>query len=281
MSGTIATLASAGSLAQSVGQALGFLKAPLVLGDFVFANFEIPDKINFGGQQQLTVHKLPGGKRIIDAMGRDDAPIAWDGVMLSADADTRAQRLDEMRVAGQPVALLFGSQSYTVVIADFAATYMRPGRVGYHISCAILRDNSAAPDISIVGAAVQIYSDVNTALGYLSAITTPPPSGDPTSAVTKAQASAQLAAANNFHLGSATQAQAVADLATANAAMQAGLISSGGIVQGAAGRAPAGSVAATWPDFLVMVTQARTLALLAATAPFVARSQVNAVAGAA
>jgi hypothetical protein len=41
----------------------------LTLGGVVFADFEIPDSISSGGEQMLTVHKLPGGNRIIDALG--------------------------------------------------------------------------------------------------------------------------------------------------------------------------------------------------------------------
>jgi hypothetical protein len=252
---------------------------PVVLGSFVFADFEIPASIAFGGQQQLTIHKLPGGSRVIDAMGRDDMPLAWEGTILSPDADSRAQALDEMRVAGKPLSLVFGSQAYTVVIAEFTATYKRPGMIGYKIGCAVLKDESQSARTSIISAAVQIYADINTALGYLSFVTTPPPSGSPTNAVIVAQNSAQIAAANDFHLGALATNQAISDLTAANGAVQSGLLSSAGVVQSAASRAPSGSVAATLPDLILMVQQAGTMALLAASAPLVARAQVNAVRG--
>ena len=47
----------------------------LTLGGVVFADFEIPDSINFGGEQVLSVHQLPGGTRVIDALGPSDAEI--------------------------------------------------------------------------------------------------------------------------------------------------------------------------------------------------------------
>jgi hypothetical protein len=184
-----------------------------------------------------------------------------------------------LRVAGKPLSLVFGSQAYTVVVAEFIATYQRPGVIGYKISCAVLKDESQSAQTSIISAGVQIYADVNTALGYLSFITTPPPSGSPTNAVIVAQNSAQIAAANDFHLGAVATNQAISDLTAANGALQAGMLTSSGVVQSAVSRAPSGSVAATLPDLILMVQQAGTMALLAASAPLVARAQVNAVRG--
>jgi hypothetical protein len=51
----------------------------LTLGDFTFARYEIPERIPFGGDQQLNVHKLVGGVRVIDALGADPMPIEWSG----------------------------------------------------------------------------------------------------------------------------------------------------------------------------------------------------------
>ena len=52
----------------------------LTLGDFEFARYEIPEQITFGGDQRLVVHELVGGTRVIDAMGRADAPLEWSGL---------------------------------------------------------------------------------------------------------------------------------------------------------------------------------------------------------
>ena len=49
----------------------------LLLGPVLFRDFELPGQITWGGKQRLAVHHLPGGRRVIDAMGRDDAAIVW------------------------------------------------------------------------------------------------------------------------------------------------------------------------------------------------------------
>ena len=52
----------------------------LVLGPVLFREFEVPARINFGGRQRVVVHALPGGARVIDVLGRDDAQISFAGI---------------------------------------------------------------------------------------------------------------------------------------------------------------------------------------------------------
>lgn len=117
----------------------------IVLGDVALSGFEIPAQIPFGGDQALKVHKLLGGARVVDALGRDDIEIAWTGRFQGADAEGRAQLLDQMRQAGQPVSLTWGEQSYTVVIAKFTVDWQRFYQQPYSISCVIVTDNSSGP----------------------------------------------------------------------------------------------------------------------------------------
>ena len=72
----------------------------LTLGPVAFAGFEIPSSITLGGRQRLAIHKLPGGLRIIDALGPDPADLAWSGIFTGPDAADRARLLDAMRVGG-------------------------------------------------------------------------------------------------------------------------------------------------------------------------------------
>jgi hypothetical protein len=55
----------------------------LVLGPVAFSDFEDPERIRFGGAQRLAVHKLPGGARVIDALGPDDTEIGWSGIFAA------------------------------------------------------------------------------------------------------------------------------------------------------------------------------------------------------
>ncbi len=117
--------------------------AGLILGGIAFSGFEIPDKINFGGKQQIAVHRLIGGERVLDAMGSDPEQIAWSGRFRGADAIARAQAVDEMRIAGAQVDLAWLNLFRTVVIASFHADTEKAYEVPYSISCEVVSDVAA------------------------------------------------------------------------------------------------------------------------------------------
>lgn len=119
-------------------------QVPVTLGPILFQFFEVPEHIPFGGAQKLTVHKLPGGERIIDAMGRDDAEIAWEGTFSGPYAMDRARQMDALRTAGEPLPLYWGGQYYTVLIATLELDYKYGHWVPYKITCTVLRDEAAA-----------------------------------------------------------------------------------------------------------------------------------------
>jgi hypothetical protein len=115
----------------------------LSLGGFVFENFEFapPAAMPAGGRQAMVVHKLPGGARVIDTLGPDDADIAWNGFFFSADAYTNVLALDAMRTAGQVVPLTWGGQYRSVIISDFQYLVRRmPNWVAYSISCTVVQN---------------------------------------------------------------------------------------------------------------------------------------------
>ena len=112
----------------------------LLLGPVSFRAFEIPERISWGGTQRLTIHELPGGRRVIDAMGRADAPITWEGVFSGEDAAMRARLLDLMRAEGGVWPLTWGRFFYSVVLQAFTAEYERASWIPYRIVCTVLRD---------------------------------------------------------------------------------------------------------------------------------------------
>jgi hypothetical protein len=113
----------------------------LTLGGIAFSGFEIPEKINFGGRQNLVTHKLVGGKRIIDAMGRDDDDIAWAGRFRGSNAKIRAQALDGLRISGAPQTLGWDGFSYSVIIKEFKADYTQSYEIPYTVTCEVVQDN--------------------------------------------------------------------------------------------------------------------------------------------
>lgn len=139
----------------------------VILDDFTFQDFEVPDQINFGGQQMLKVHKLLGGKRVIDAMGSDDDPLEWSGRFRGSDAVSRANTLDAKRRAGKPLNLSWGELSFTVVIAHFVAIYENPFEVPYKITVEVVEEQPLQEDPGIDEMALGDQADADAAVSEI------------------------------------------------------------------------------------------------------------------
>ncbi len=114
----------------------------LILGGVTLEGFEIPGGLRFGGKQALAVHKLPGGTRVVDAMGPDDADLAWSGVLSGSAAADRARTLDLMRISGQVVPLAWDAFYYSVVIRRLDMSYANPWWIPYVIACTVVIDSA-------------------------------------------------------------------------------------------------------------------------------------------
>lgn len=115
----------------------------VVLGDFVFQSYEVPEKIPFGGDQKLAVHQLVGGARVVDSMGREDMPLTWSGLFMGQGALDRARYLDFLRQQGSALILTWSEFSYTVVIQSFHADFERFYKLPYTITCLVVQDNAS------------------------------------------------------------------------------------------------------------------------------------------
>ncbi len=140
----------------------------LLLGPIVFHDFEVPSGITFGGRQRIGLHRLPGGGRIIDALGRDDAQISFSGIFAGADATLRARTLDELRVAGMPLPLTWDVFFYTVMITDFRADYRSGWWIPYRIVCTGLQDEASTLFEQAASLVTTSLSDISAAAGYAS-----------------------------------------------------------------------------------------------------------------
>jgi hypothetical protein len=168
----LASFGDALSIVSNVGAFASFLFGggpPVVLGDVTFQELETPEKIPFGGKQMLVVHKLPGGARVIDAMGRDDLDLAWSGILEGPLASYRALEIDNYRTTGVPIVLSWGIYSYTVVVHSFIANYSKSNWIPYELSCIVVQDNAAgappAPSIP-----QQILADVQSAVNVATSL---------------------------------------------------------------------------------------------------------------
>ncbi len=179
----------------------------LTLGPVAFAGFELPSSITIGGRQRLAIHRLPGGLRIIDALGPDPADIAFAGIFTGPDAADRARLLDTLRIAGASLPLAWDAFAYTVLIESFEADYRSPWWIPYRISCSVLRDEVAAIITVAADLAPTITSDLLSA-GTLAAT-----------------ASVAIGNPGATTLGTPANAAAQATLATSIAAMDAQITS--------------------------------------------------------
>lgn len=143
---------------------------PLILGDIVFADFEIPSKISgLGGKQTLAKHVLLGGARVTDAMGQEDGDPSWEGRFRGDNATDRAQALDAMRISGQEFSLSWGVFFYSVVIEEFTFDYERSYEIPYRIKCYITQvitpdvpaslDDQVSADLASFSDQVSAFSD--------------------------------------------------------------------------------------------------------------------------
>lgn len=132
-------------------------------GDFAFAGTEVPARLPFGGEQSLVEHKLPGGARVVDAMGRDDMPLEWHGIFVGAGALARARALDAMRVDGLPLVLTWSEMAYSVVIKSFKADFEQKFQIPYSICCVVVKDRTSSSAGARAGIDDAMQGDMATA----------------------------------------------------------------------------------------------------------------------
>ncbi len=136
----------------------------LLLGPIAFQDFELPSGITFGGAQRLAIHRLPGGTRVIDALGRDDADLTFAGIFTGSDATLRARAVDELRSLGLPLPLTWDVFFYSVIIDSFQADYRNSNWIPYRISCSVIRDEASALIETAASLATAALADVSSAL---------------------------------------------------------------------------------------------------------------------
>jgi hypothetical protein len=138
----------------------------LTIGEFEFSGTEIPERIPFGGRQTLKVHQLVGGARVVDAMGKEDDPLAWSGIMNGQNALLRARYLKSLCNSGQAVPLFWSQLAYNVIIDRFDPVYELFHRIPYSISCTVVSDyNYPVTQIAPAGVDDAIRADMTSAMG--------------------------------------------------------------------------------------------------------------------
>lgn len=141
----------------------------LTLGGIAFDDFSTPHLMGAGGRQQMVIHKLPGGGRVVDLLGPDESDIPWSGEFFSDDAYDKVLALDAMRMSGQVVPLTFAGQFRSVVIEHFEYRIKRlPTWIEYRINC-VVDVNPAMGAVGVATGSIDslILSDLSMAMGLL------------------------------------------------------------------------------------------------------------------
>lgn len=199
---------------QAAGQLFGGYGS-LTIGPFVLTGLALPEAMPIGGKQALPMKTLPGGKRIIDAMGRDDNVISWGGIFYGQGVSATIRGLDMLRVSAQVVTLAWDVYSYQVIVQEFTAKTRVSGPQPYQISCLVVQDNTAVQGTTATDMALQVANDLQSgnpiaALGAVS-------QGIVGSSVTNAATAA--GATNATTVGSAAYTAAVGAVNTAAGAI--------------------------------------------------------------
>jgi len=280
MSGALSSISALAGQASSVFSAVSQIfggSGGVQLGDVSFSDFEVPEKISWGGKQDIVHQKLPGGQVVLNAMGIDYPPIVWSGIFDGFDALDRSRQIYQMLVAAALVPLTWNDRSYTVLVADYQADDTKTNWIPYRVTCIVLRDETLSQADAPPSLLSQVTGDIAGAIG----ITPAQLAAGVGTALKVAQVASTVVGAvtrgSSAALGLAGAVGAAAGavggaLSLANGAM-------GGIVQNAiatgASILPIGSAVAGAANLVSAVSTAQSLAALPIIGGLVGRVATN------
>jgi len=139
-----------------------------ILGNILFDDFSTPTLPQFGGAQAMAVHKLPGGKRVVDTLGHDHFDPVFHGTFWGDNAASNAEALDALRISGAPTVLSWGGRSWTVIVDRCEiACHRFPHWYTYQFSCVIVEDNMFPASQPIATIDDMLQADLATAMSIV------------------------------------------------------------------------------------------------------------------
>lgn len=139
--------------------------APISLGEFDFDNFDVPEEVHFGVSQNITIHTLSGGRRVVDVHGPEEEPLRWSGMLFGPDADQRVRQLSDMARDGRKRVLSFPEFDFDVLLVRFSHRMKRTTWFEYDIECVVLGVNAMVP--AKPGLSTLANADLNSATASL------------------------------------------------------------------------------------------------------------------
>jgi hypothetical protein len=119
----------------------------LTLGSFSFDGFESPERIVLKSKQRLVIHHLASGYSSADSLGQDCDIVSFQGIFTGTNALTRIRSLEYIRIQGQPVPLIWGSKTLSVIIQSFELSYLSNQWIPYKIACIVDGSRGSQPEI--------------------------------------------------------------------------------------------------------------------------------------
>lgn len=144
----------------------------VILGNFEFQGFEVPESITPGATQTVIKHRLTGGKKVVDVTGVDYDPITWSGWITGGDAADRVAVLEAMRDKGKALTLTLDEYAFLVVITEFKPRFEHKYRRYYTITLEVIarKDALSAVDALTGSLDALVNSDIGKALGLAGVI---------------------------------------------------------------------------------------------------------------
>lgn len=140
----------------------------LSIGDVVFSDFEIPERLtSLGGTQQIAEHRFPGGRITQQTFGPFPNHLEWSGLLLGTTAFQRMRQLDRLRIAGQSVMFAFGETTMQGMVSEFNPVPHHQWLVPYTLKFQPSRDLTAFQPWDQI---LSVFSIVNSALNRLNVI---------------------------------------------------------------------------------------------------------------
>ena len=110
------------------------------LGGYSFNSWGVPARINGGGRQQLVVHQLIGGARVIETLGWNADDVCFRGRLRGLAASVEVRLLETLARSGQPVVFSYWSNRYQVVVRSFRWCFERYYEISYELDLTVLAD---------------------------------------------------------------------------------------------------------------------------------------------
>lgn len=132
----------------------------LTIGEVLFDQFEIPERLPISWKQARAVNEFPGGTRTIYALGSFPKPMRWGGYLLGANAFARVAAMERLCAAGLSVEMDYGPFAWLGLVTDFIFNVEHQWKIGYMV------EFEPSVDLSGIGVVPPLVSTAEQLLAF-------------------------------------------------------------------------------------------------------------------